>query len=938
MKFLIKIFLFSIYIKFILSSVELIDGDFWFPFPTVFMNYSNNSVIDMSYLNWKIGKDKIKIKDGHFYHKDKQVRFFGTNVAYAAGFPEKEDAPNIAKRMAQLGINVVRFHHMDTRDIWGNNQDNNKNSIIDETQLDKLHYFLFCLKENGIYANINLHVSRNYPEIMDEKEILNAFSYGKSLDRYYPQFIKDQLKYAEDLLGSFNKYTGYKVGDDPMILTVELNNENTMFNLENEDKVKTLTDKLKNELVKQWRDYLKNKYKKFEDINKIYNNETIDLDNDLVENNKITCQNSNSKCTFEDKLVKFDVTEEPPNTWSNQIHFGYIEISNYTTYTIEFDAKVEKETDQTLTFEFQENLSPYRSYLRIRNIKLKTKFEHYTLSGKTEFDCQFSEESKAIPKIVLPPAINHYEVKNVKLYKGKGDTNFTEDGDEDIDKILYPTNNLIQNLPNMAYDLRTFFMFTETNTQKLITNYIKQNLSFPDLLILDSQISYGSFFTYEREHDNSDIIDIHGYWEHPQFEAGHSWDMKYYSIKNTPMIKSKTFGTFNTISKGKCYNKPFTISEYNHPFPNEHLHEKFPMFGSWSAFHDYDAIYQFSYDQTKNEEYISGYFKMSSNPIDFAMSPYLALAFRKNYVQKSKNYVRVKLTKGYIAEKMKDKNYNINDFLVNQFHAGWNAVYEVQIIDDNKVVEPDIQTNINIEEKGYFINDQIKWNNTDEGNEAYYYVITDKYITLTGFLGDSEMSKDNNLGDLINIKVKLNENLNDTCTIGLVSLDDKKLEDSEKLLLTIVGKVRNTDQKWNEQRTTTSSGWGVAPTLVQFIEFEAILKFKEEEKPQVFSINRFGEKDKELTLTGNSTEWILKSDDEKPSLNYYIIRKLANSETKEKEESKGKKNYTKIIIIIAIALVILIIITGLIICCVKRSKNQINVDSVDKNLLDDKDD
>ena len=362
------------------------------------------------------------------------------------------------------------------------------------------------------------------------------------------------------------------------------------------------------------------------------------------------------------------------------------------------------------------------------------------------------------------------------------------------------------------------------------------------------------------------------------------------------------------------------------------------MFGSWSAFHDYDAIYQFTYDQT-GEEYISGFFSMHSNPIDLAMSPYIALAFRKNYVQKSKNYVKVKFTKGYIAEKMKEKNYYMDNFLSNYFYAGWSAVYEVEIIDDDdKVEEPIIDTNINIEEKGYFINDQIKWKNTEEGNEAYYYVTTDKYITLTGFLGNSKMNINNNLGDLINIKVKLNENLNDTCTIGLVSLDDKKLEDSEKLLLTIVGKVRNTDQKWNEQRTTTSSGWGVAPTLVQFIEFEAILKFKEEEKPQVFSINRFGEKDKELTLTGNSTEWILKSDDEKPSLNYYIIRKLANSETKEKVELKGKKNYTKIIIIIAIALVILIIITGLIICCVKRSKNQINVDSVDKNLLDDKDD
>lgn len=36
-----------------------------------------------------------------------------------------------------------------------------------------------------------------------------------------------------------------------MILNIELNNENTMFNLENEDKVKTLTDELRNELLSQ---------------------------------------------------------------------------------------------------------------------------------------------------------------------------------------------------------------------------------------------------------------------------------------------------------------------------------------------------------------------------------------------------------------------------------------------------------------------------------------------------------------------------------------------------------------------------------------------------------------------------------------------------------------------------------------------------------------
>ena len=131
MKILINIFLLLLYINLILTEVSYVDGDYWFPFPTVSMDYNNESAIDMSYLNWKI-EDRIKIQNGHFYYKDKQVKFFGTNVAYAAGFPSKEYAPKIAKRMAQLGINVVRFHHMDNRDIWGSQENNLKSEISEE--------------------------------------------------------------------------------------------------------------------------------------------------------------------------------------------------------------------------------------------------------------------------------------------------------------------------------------------------------------------------------------------------------------------------------------------------------------------------------------------------------------------------------------------------------------------------------------------------------------------------------------------------------------------------------------------------------------------------------------------------------------------------------------------------------------------------------------
>ena len=288
-----------------------------------------------------------------------------------------------------------------------------------------------------------------------------------------------------------------------MVLNVELNNENTMFNLEFEDRVKVLTENLKTELVKQLRDYIKNKYKKYEDIYKIYNNETININN-LIKDNTITTQYENSNLKIEDNnYIMFNITEKPTADWKNQIHYGSIEISNYTLYTVEFDAKVKNATEDTIVFQFQENNSPYRIYLKIGKIKLTTEFKHYTFSQRTEYNSQFTEDSKALVKIILPPSVNIFEFKNLKLYQGKGSTNFTENGEKDLEKILFPNNALIQNLPNMAYDLRVFFTETETRTQKTLMNYIKNDLNFKNLYIVDSQIQYGTFFNYVREYENS---------------------------------------------------------------------------------------------------------------------------------------------------------------------------------------------------------------------------------------------------------------------------------------------------------------------------------------------------------------------------------------------------------------------------------------------------
>ncbi len=94
-----------------------------------------------------------------------RLRFWGTNLSFKSNFPDKKDAAALAKRLCAFGFNVVRLHFVDT-EIWGKYRNELGCRKMDEEELDRLDWFIFQLKECGIYVNINLHVGR----VLDERD------------------------------------------------------------------------------------------------------------------------------------------------------------------------------------------------------------------------------------------------------------------------------------------------------------------------------------------------------------------------------------------------------------------------------------------------------------------------------------------------------------------------------------------------------------------------------------------------------------------------------------------------------------------------------------------------------------------------------------------------------------------------------------------------
>ena len=126
--------------------------------------------------------------------------------------------------------------------------------------LDRLDYFIYQLKQHGIYVNINLHVAREFGAADGFPETEGLHDFDKAVDFFEPRMIELQKNYARDLLTHLNPYTKTRYVDEPAVAVIEINNENTLLGEAWGSKLDNLPPHYKAELTGLWNAWLKRKY------------------------------------------------------------------------------------------------------------------------------------------------------------------------------------------------------------------------------------------------------------------------------------------------------------------------------------------------------------------------------------------------------------------------------------------------------------------------------------------------------------------------------------------------------------------------------------------------------------------------------------------------------------------------------------------------------
>ncbi len=182
--------------------------------------------VDLSFLNHKPAGKKgfVSVRDDRFLFEDsEEVRFWGVNLSANQCFPGRSEAEALARRLARTGVNLVRIHHINVK--WADRRllrfDEDGKLVVDPDAWLALDYLLFCLRNEGIYIQLDMLVD---PDHIWPKP--REIATWKGFSHFVPELLERQQKVARTIWEHRNPHTSLAYKDDPAIALCTIANEN----------------------------------------------------------------------------------------------------------------------------------------------------------------------------------------------------------------------------------------------------------------------------------------------------------------------------------------------------------------------------------------------------------------------------------------------------------------------------------------------------------------------------------------------------------------------------------------------------------------------------------------------------------------------------------------------------------------------------------------
>ena len=290
-----------------------------------------------------------------------------------------------------------------------------------------------------------------------------------------------------------------------------------------------------------------------------------------------------------------------------------------------------------------------------------------------------------------------------------------------------------------------------------------------------------------------DIMDGHVYWQHPGSPPP----------VNTPMVNDPLHSTVVQLARTAVAGKPYTVSEFNHPFPNDWASEGIPILAAYGRLQDWDAIILYTFEPKKDADwksYVGDPFDISLDPVRMTQMAVGSLMFLRGDVRSALTMDVRTYSHDQVFESRKLGRAE-QPYFTPGFPAALPLVHGSRIGSfdgpPTRSYSPLTASPIVSDTK------ELTWLTSPE-NTGLVTVETDRTQALIGFVKANGKSLRNLSADIDNT----------FATLVLSSLDGNPLSRTSRMLLSTGSRVSNTGLKWNPERTRTLDQGG-APSLIE---------------------------------------------------------------------------------------------------------------------------
>ncbi len=189
-------------------------------------SFDDESFIDLSYLNEDAAGQSGYVRregDSFVLGSGEPVKFWAVDATIDQ---DRESIRLMARRLAKYGVNMVRAHGAL---FDGSSPDLSR---INPEKLDRLHYFVYAMKQEGIYVNISFYFPL-WVSIRPEHGIPGYDTISNknpfALLQFDPQFQEIYKNWARSIFLTENPYTGLPLAQDPAVAIIEIQNEDSYF-------------------------------------------------------------------------------------------------------------------------------------------------------------------------------------------------------------------------------------------------------------------------------------------------------------------------------------------------------------------------------------------------------------------------------------------------------------------------------------------------------------------------------------------------------------------------------------------------------------------------------------------------------------------------------------------------------------------------------------